>query len=371
MAAFTADGTYSPAVDAWHWFTVIGGGGSGAAAKVSAIAAGLTVACTGGNGGSVRYGWVFLKASETYTVTIGAGGALQSVPGGNTGIAGATGGESKLTGGDLSADIVAKGGTAGGFHYGSTSGKDYSGGNAITLENAANAAGSGAGVEALGGKGGKFDVDVNTDTGFDYFFSTGGGAANIYGVAPAGIRGGDVHFTIRGDENRSAASGGGGVGGTGGDISADENTGGLVDYGSSGGGSAGDGVASSSEDAGDRDVPGGSGTGTTEYLEPGGEGGGVEYIGTDPFASTFGGAGGGGGAVYHVTTGEVGIAGGGGRYAGGAGVTTADNAPDISAGTGGANGGGGGGVTAYSSVGNSGAGGSGVVVLQGFFSPSN
>jgi len=357
--AFSSSGSYSPPVDAWHWFVIAGGGGGGACVVNATSTGWWRVAC-GGNGGSVRFGWVFLKAAETYTITIGSGGS-SIVPTTTTAQSGNAGSESKMTGGDLVADIVAKGGKGGTYLSTQYNTNDYST-TPVTYENAANDAGSGLGSEGLGGKGGKVTLSNDIASGDYGCIASGGGAANAYVISPANIRGGDIDKVSFGPVY--ASSGGGGTGGTGGDIAdADSNV------GSSGGGTAGDGQE------GD-DAAGGLGSSNTGLVTPGGAGG--KSI-NDPFTQAEsdliqGGDGSGGGAAFPDGPGDFdnsyGTSGSGGTFGGGAGG--AHKFENDNAGNGGAYGGGGGGIASADESGpESGAGGSGLVYLEGYFSPSS
>lgn len=365
LNVFANNTTYTPTFDAWHWFAVVGGGGSGGA--VSTLAAGHWGIASGGNGANVRYGWVFLRSSQSYTVTIGAGGlAITSTT--NTATPGNDGASSTLSGGDLDASIVGTGGK-GGLAFRSSYTNDYSTSN-YTMENTANAAGSGVGADSVGGLGGRVVLDASMVVGARVNAATGGGACNVKRYASALVRGGDILVDVNttGVLEVWASTGGGGTGGIGGDIIGQGNG---SSAGSSGGGSADAGLAQYTTVR----VLGGVGSGTLDYLEPGGIGGACHYSPTEALINATpcaGGDGGGGGnwfptpeGTYNNTVSGVTPFGAGGRWGGGSGMCNQDAKGAYS---GGPNGGGGG---AYSGSGNasSGAGGKGVIVLQAFISP--
>lgn len=383
---FTGSGTYSPPVDSWHWFTVVGGGGGGAVIKGDVQQAWYLA--TGGNGGSVRSGWVFLSSSQTYTITVGAGGASVDTVSLNTAVAGSVGSQSEISGGDLGATIIGRGGKGGKGAY-VTSG-DYST-TPYTLTNDANAAGSGAGTDSAGGLGGAFSLKINFtnfSTGSTLHVGTGGGAANIKNNSAGSIRGGD--YTISADwaddsSNYAMCTGGGGVAGRGGDFSSDQTTPYTPRQAiATGGGGSGGNAADLDQDSSqtefdDNGSAGGPGTGLTEYLDPGGAGGvgwraaqeGIE--GEPTQAEQDGGDGAGGGSNTDTGDADDNHSGSGGRFGGGAGMsnTTGLTSGWKRPGDGGVGGGGGGHSYATTSSTNypSGAGGDGVVVLIGYFSP--
>jgi hypothetical protein len=354
LYVFTANGSYTPVVDAWHWFTVVGAGGSGAFAN----GIGQWNIATGGNGGNVRVGWVFLRAAQTYTITVGAGGVSIT---GIAGVNGNDGGTSSISGGDLSASIVAGGGKGGKFSE--TSYTVAYNVTPLTVENDANTAGSGAGVEYSGGKGGKVTLNgsalIVTDT---FTAATGGGAANLFGVGAASCRGGDITHTGFAGTSTGLSSGGGGCGGSGGDFSGSQS------QTSGGGGTAGNGGSRA----------GGLGTGLTDYLTPGGEGGdtfdGILSTQDDNLVDAGIGGGGGGFPIGSLTYWIERPAGHGTRWGGGggSGFPVTSNEDLNCAGNGGPNGGGGGGnaITPASKNGKSGAGGAGAVILQAYISPA-
>ena len=182
----------------------IGAGGSGAVVLGSSSAA----RATGGGGPSWARDWGSLSAPTDVTVAIGARalGVTRNTPGATNGN---TGGTTTVTG--ILNPITLTGG-----------------GGGVAVESATNISGglggvaTGGVIRANGGRGG--DI-VSTNT---YRLATGGGAVDL--LMTGSTRGGDITFTTG---YADTATGGGGVGGRGGDASS-------VAVPTAGGGAGGD-----------------------------------------------------------------------------------------------------------------------------------
>lgn len=210
----TSSKTWVAPGDCWVSFFAVGAGGSGAIAAAGSCAYGSGRA-TGGGAGGTAYKKVFAPAGTTFTITVGAGGAARSGSGafytpnyytGNAG--GATSISSSV------ANVTAFGG-GGGIPNNDNGG---AGGTA-----------TGGDINITGGRGG----NIGTPSGPTlYALATGGGAANVL-ITTGGssvdttTRGGDIAVLTYADA--VVATGGGGIGGIGGDrtnISTNFRTGG-------------------------------------------------------------------------------------------------------------------------------------------------
>lgn len=225
---FTTSGTFqitsgSGVVDS---LVVAGGGGGGANGGGS-----------GGGAGGLRYtspGSTY--GTGSYTVTVGAGGAVSSGAGTNPGVSGgnsvfdtitATGGGGGGRGGDAAGVNGGSGG--GGYPTGGTgvAGQGNSGGVATNSNSNSDGGGGGGGAGAgggngsgVGGSGGAGGAgSANSITGASVTYAGGGGGANNAGSAGAG------------------GSGGGGTGGVGVGGACVPGANGAANTGGGGGGS--------------------------------------------------------------------------------------------------------------------------------------
>lgn len=169
---------------------------------------------TGGGGGGYAEKILTVTPGIAYSVTVGAGGLGGYYDGNNSGsrFTATSGGSSSF------AALVSATGGGGGSDINQTS--NYSGGSG--------GAGSGGDINFTGGSGGSFTS--NSYAGG--WSGTGGGSAA--GPWGPGFRGGNIH--MGGSSNRNQ-TGGGGVGGAGGDIIAHPQT--YSNILTGGGGSAG------------------------------------------------------------------------------------------------------------------------------------
>tara|TARA_R110000796_G_C14483410_1_gene426956 strand:- start:48 stop:1145 length:1098 start_codon:yes stop_codon:yes gene_type:complete len=175
--------TYTFPYDGTVIVHVIGGGGSGAAQSSGYL-------CTGGGAGGYSRKQFSVTSSTTATVTTGSGGL--SVGSNSTQDSGIAGSASSFT---LSGTLTANGGAAG--LYNPSANAFAAGGTA-----------SGGDVNYQGGRSGKLAYDWNEVLRA----CTGGGAVNLFGFSTNDLRGGDqTNLSL------SIATGGGGVGGRGGD----------------------------------------------------------------------------------------------------------------------------------------------------------
>lgn len=217
-------------------YLVVGGGGGGGTGNGGPNGGG------GGGAGDVRTGTITGKAGQSYAVTIGAGGATNTVGSAS----------SLLISDNVTNGVYSRGGGGGGaYNTDGTSGGSGGGGGANTH---AGASGIGANVN-IGGNG-------NAGTG-------GGGGGAVAG----GVNGGTINAN---------------TGGAGGNGIASSISGASVTYGGGGGGGTGGGAGSAG---------GAGGTG-------GGGGGGNNAAGTNGTANTGGGGGGSGNASAGGTGGS-------------------------------------------------------------------
>jgi hypothetical protein len=106
---FSISTTYTIPESGKYLISALGGGGSGAAIFSTSVGG----AAAGGGGGGFAESAVTFAAGAVLTISVGAGGAqrLSSVSG--TGVSGAVGGNTTVTGTGLS--LAANGGTGGAF----------------------------------------------------------------------------------------------------------------------------------------------------------------------------------------------------------------------------------------------------------------
>ena len=285
-------------------------GGSGAKAPAGGNA-------TGGGSGEKAYDIVLVKAGDTFTIAVGAGGLGVSV----VGTVGNPGGDLTITGPNGYALVLKGGGpgqqAASGPVAGGASGTGGTGGSPVV-------------ARTPGSRGGLISGAIATNK------KTGGAGVNLNNLMPTtGTRGGDIGsntFTAQ-------CTGGGGTGGHGGDLMTD-----FATYPSGGGGSGSDAQSE-------------SGVGGVNYLG--------EALAAAPISMILAAAAAlpfdvfGGGATNTSGAGGVvgnpGGGGGGGLNNGGAGGTMGGGGAGNL--TGGAAGLGAGGGAAGSGVGSSGKGG--------------
>jgi hypothetical protein len=328
--------------------TIIGGGGSGAKTQGSPTADNYKLS-TGGNGGGMTMKLIRMKVGVDYTFVKGAGGAgITTATGANNGN---NGSDSTFVSDDSIHDLTAYGGNGGNALL-----ADTTSGGAESVTSPTAKSGIGGHFHFEGGVGGS--IDVVTVTAEDALIATGGGAVNIQGGASPIGNAGLVDIT-GGMSNDEMATGGGGIGGRGGNITGAIGSG---DQATGGGGTAGnaeDRIARGDGESygGSAEIAGDMLTGL--YMQPKGVGGnGTQVIsggiGADP--GDGGGAGGVGGNGSTTWIDALMWGGGGGKAGNG------------SAGDGGLYGGGGGGLALESSSTSyiSGAGSAGIMIVRMF-----
>ena len=190
--------------------TCIGGGGQGGCSARGGTGVHNT---TGGGAGGFSRKRIAIKAGDTFTVVVGAGGndANQSPNNSGNEEDGNDGGESTFTN-DTAISTIAldsNGGIKGIANQTTTaSGATYAGGAGGTA--------SGGDVNYTGGRGGTITRSNNAPN--SGAISTGGGAVAVNGVA---YNGGDVNYNS--NTNLFAATGGAGIGGSGGSVTPSSN----------------------------------------------------------------------------------------------------------------------------------------------------
>ena len=269
----TASGDYTNDTTQDHEWLVVGGGGGGGGALQSADAGGA-----GGAGGYRTGTAIELTADTTYAITVGAGGA------GATGNPdGTAGGDSILSGSDITT-ITSTGGGFGSNAAGGASGDGGSGGGGGASQDGG--AGNTPAITQYTGAG-----ETTTVQGFAGADGTGGPAANGGGGASA----------VGGQED-AQPSGGGGFGGAGSD---NDITGETVGYAGGGGGGAFNGdTGMTATDGGGKggrgnNGPSGQSPGTNGQANTGGGGGGA---GSTSASSSTGGTGGSGVVILRRKT---------------------------------------------------------------------
>ena len=198
---FSTSTTWSPPFDCRAYVTVIGPGGSGGSARNTTDNG--TAAASGGGAGGCAKSLLRLDSSVTYTITIGAGGASVSGAVGNPGHTDGT----IFAGSDIT-DMTGEPG-AGGLQGISTTNVAGAG----SFAGGAGGTASGGTIwNVTGGAGGSGTVSYWEDYGHHHA-AGGGGAPGILG---ASYRGGNAACTVN-NYDKAVATGGGGVGGRGGD----------------------------------------------------------------------------------------------------------------------------------------------------------
>ena len=188
---------------------ITGGGGQGAfLANSNSTAKDNLGSGTGGGAGGYCEKTFAVTAGETFTITIGAGGATALGPNNiTTSRAGSGGSNSSFVTASaaVSVNMVANGGGGGQYGAGTSS--------AITVAGGTGGTASGGDFNYTGGAGGSVTRVAGNGSSC---VVTGGGAVALYGTA---YRGGNISVTdALGDVYYAGASGAGGVGGNGGDL---------------------------------------------------------------------------------------------------------------------------------------------------------
>ena len=230
--SFTTDGTFTPSVDGYVEYLVIGGGGSGGNAyRLPENRGG-----GGGGAGGYRTGYLGVTGSTAYSITVGDGGAarpnITEPPYTNPGLAGED---------SVFSTITAAGGGGGGSGQGGTYLMDGgSGGGGAHHDASGGAATAGQGNAGGGG----------TEGGGNFGAGGGGGAgaagATSSGSGVSGAGGNGLASSITGvSVTRAGGGGGGGVGGTdgaagsGGATAGDSSAAATANTGSGSGGTGG------------------------------------------------------------------------------------------------------------------------------------
>ena len=189
-----------------------GGGGQGAYASTSKATYGSGgFNATGGGAGGFSEKTIPIKAGDTFTVVVGAGGNNGDLRP-TSDATGAAGGESTFDHASaISSIALDSNGGGGGIQ---------STGNNTSAAGGAGGTASGGDVNYTGGAGGSTARADSTPK----VCTTGGGAVNIHGLSTA-PRGGNI-TNCKGSNNSFWITGGGGVGGSGGDFAqvANDNT---------------------------------------------------------------------------------------------------------------------------------------------------
>ncbi len=327
---------------------ITGGGGQGAflANKNSTITSN-TGDATGGGAGGYSEKTFNVTAGDTFTVTIGAGGATTLAMndinssrvgnnGGNTTFVTASAAES--------VNMAANGGGGGQFSASTSS--------AVSTAGGAGGTASGGDFNYTGGTGGT----ISRVAGCQYnATTTGGGAVALYGTA---YNGGSVTMTgAVGGADKIIATGGAGVGGNGGDVLGVTSTGDRT-YRSTGGSSSRDGFSeyvATNVTSDTNETPGGPTTSPTiSIIDAQGTGGYSRSTdNASPYSGSGGYGGGGGSAAGNNNAGSAYLyyySGYGGGFGGGGSLTWVSGVDSTSTGRIGAGvgGNGGGGSGAFS-----------------------
>lgn len=216
----------------------VGAGGAGA---TYIAGGGAYVKCSGGGAGAVAYDFLSVNASDTFTITIGAGG-VSTINNTSLAQAGVAGTSTTITG-PSAYSLTVGGGGAGNVVDSSATGVAGGAGGTAT-------GGSSSCIKYAGGRGG--DISYTGGGSGNYYGScTGGGGVNLFGLtAQTGTRGGDLPTapTTKSAGAGWLATGGGGIGGTGGDITY--SLGSSQGASSGGGGSLGSANTISSNNVG-------------------------------------------------------------------------------------------------------------------------
>lgn len=347
---FQSSTVYIAPANTWLLFTVIGGGGGGGLAGTLSSLYGRGIGAGGGAGGCA-YKKVYTTAETTFTITVGAAGAGRYVNSFSSfTLFGFSGGISSVS--SSVANITAFGG--GGGRATTDTGSTTLGGVGGTA--------TGGDISLTGGRGGNIgslSITIPTNT---VSIGTGGGAVNLFlssgsGAADELTRGGDFVNQTVATNSITFATGGGGIGGRGGD----RGSGGVS--GATGGGGSGGQATDNSTTGGTNSIP--------QYFAPGsniisfvqnipgyfisGVGrNGNQFLTGEPGAAT-----GGANATENVSTISAGLFAGSGAQAAFGGTYGNTGSAIV--------GGGGGGVGRgrnNNAIGSSGSGGKGIIFLQ-------
>ena len=197
---FSASTTWSPPFDCRAYVTVIGAGASGASARNTSDH--RAAAASGGGAGGSAKSLLRLDSSVTYTITIGAGGTSVT---GITGTAYGVDGESSVFSGSDITDMTSTGGIKGV--------QAVAAGTVATQAGGVGGSATGGNVwNVTGGAGGSATVSYWETNGVHHA-AAGGGAAGVLGTS---YRGGNALLSVDAYD-KAVATGGGGVGGRGGD----------------------------------------------------------------------------------------------------------------------------------------------------------
>jgi len=197
---FSASTTWSPPFDCRAYVTVIGAGASGASARNTSDH--RAAAASGGGAGGSAKSLLRLDSSVTYTITIGAGGTSVT---GITGTAYGVDGESSIFSGSDITDMTSTGGIKGV--------QAVAAGTVATQAGGVGGSATGGNVwNVTGGAGGSATVSYWETNGVHHA-AAGGGAAGVLGTS---YRGGNALLSVDAYD-KAVATGGGGVGGRGGD----------------------------------------------------------------------------------------------------------------------------------------------------------
>lgn len=196
--------SYSPRYRCKALVYVIGGGGSGGGGGSTQVSPVVISAGTGGGAGGCCISVLTLSPDVTYTATIGSGGAGSASTNPSTGNAGSA---TTFSGAGIDT-MTANGGGAGSGVSASTT--------IVSLSGGAGGTASGGNIaNYTGGAGGNITYDNMPLTNGRYVGATGGGAVNFLG---RDTRGGNIDTNIQLAVETNLSTGGGGVGGHGGDI---------------------------------------------------------------------------------------------------------------------------------------------------------
>lgn len=241
-------------------YLVVAGGGSGGSAQGGSGTGG------GGGAGGVLQGSIGVASGSAITVTVGAGGAVQST---NSGLQGNTGSNSVF------GAITSSGGGGGGGSVNNTIAFGVSGGS-----------GGGGGRQAAGGLGGQGVANQGNAGGFAVYIAPaygcgGGGGAGTVGLNGTGASGGNGGAGVASDISgtRTTYAGGGGAGAYNGEPAG---------AGGAGGGGAGSSLTSVVAGSGTANRgAGGGGGGATAGNGDGGAGNGGSGIVIISYPDTY------------------------------------------------------------------------------------
>ena len=197
---FSSSTTWTPPFNCRAYVTVIGAGASAASARNTSDH--RAAAASGGGAGGSAKSLLRLDSSVTYTITIGAGGTSVT---GITGTAYGVDGESSVFSGSDITDMTSTGGIKGV--------QAVAAGTVATQAGGVGGSATGGNIwNVTGGAGGSATVSYWETNGVHHA-AAGGGAPGVLGTS---YRGGNALLSVDGYD-KAVATGGGGVGGRGGD----------------------------------------------------------------------------------------------------------------------------------------------------------